>query len=139
MADSTEEIKGFLMKVKEESEKKKNGLKLDIQKTKNMTFSSITSWQIERKKVEAVVDFFFPLGFKITADYDYSHEIKRYLLLERKAMTNLDRVLKSKDITSSAKVHIFKVMIFLVVKYGCESWTIKKAEHQRTDAFEFWC
>ena len=137
MAESKEELKSLLMKVKEESEK--SGLKLSIQKTKNMTFSSVNSWQIERKKVEAVADFFFPLGFKITADDDYGHEIKRHLLLGRKAMTNLDRLLKSKDITSSAKVHIVKVMIFLVVMYRFESWTIKKAEHQRIDAFEFWC
>ena len=112
--------------------------KFNIQKTKIMASGPITSWQTDGEKVEMVTDFLF-LGSKITADTYCSHENKRCLLLERKAMTNLDRVLKSKDITSSAKVHIFKVMIFLVVKYGCESWTIKKAEHQRTDAFEFWC
>ena len=137
MAESTEDIKGFLMRVKEESEK--NVLKLNIQKTKNMTFSFITLWQIEMKKSGSSGRFFFPLGFKITVDDEYGHEIKRYLLLGRKAMTNLDSVLKSKDITSSAKVHIVKVMIFPAVIYGYESWTIKKAEHQRLDAFEFWC
>ena len=126
MAESTEEIKGFLMKVKEESEK--NGLKLNIQKTKNMTFSSVNSWQIERKKVEAVADFFFPLGFKITADDDYGHEIKRHLLLGRKAMTNLDRLLKSKDITLLKNLCTVKAVVFPVVMYRNESWTVKKAE-----------
>ena len=124
------------MKVKEESEKA--GLRLNIQKTKIMTSSPITSWQIDGETMETVRDFII-LGSKITANCDYGHEIKRHLLLGRKAMTNLDRLLKSKDITSSAKVHIVKVMIFLVVMYRFESWTIKKAEHQRIDAFEFWC
>ena len=125
MAESEEELKS-LLKVKEESEKA--GLKLNIQKTKIMASSPITSWQIEGGKVEAVTDFIF-LGSKIIADSDCSHEIKRYLLLGRKAMTNLDRVLKNKDITLPTKVHIVKAMVFPVVIYGCESWTIKKAEH----------
>ena len=125
MAESEEELKS-LLKVKEESEKA--GLKLNIQKTKIMASSPITSWQIEGEKVEAVTDFIF-LGSKIIADSDCSHEIKRYLLLGRKAMTNLDRILKNKDITLPTKVHIVKAMVFPVVIYGCESWTIKKAEH----------
>ena len=125
MAESEEELKS-LLKVKEESEKA--GLKLNIQKTKIMASSPITSWQIEGGKVEAVTDFIF-LGSKIIADSDCSHEIKRYLLLGRKAMINLDRVLKNKDITLLTKVHIVKAMVFPVVIYGCESWTIKKAEH----------
>ena len=125
MAESEEELKS-LLKVKEESEKA--GLKLNIQKTKIMASSPITSWQIEGGKVEAVTDFIF-LGSKIIADSDCSHEIKRYLLLGRKAMINLDRVLKNKDITLPTKVHIVKAMVFPVVIYGCESWTIKKAEH----------
>ena len=113
------------MKVKEESEKA--GLKLSIQKTKIMASCSITSWQIDGKTMEIVTDFIF-LGSKITADGDYSHEIKRYLLLGRRAMTNLDSILKSRDITLSAKIHPVKAMVFPVVMYGCESWTIQKAE-----------
>ena len=124
------------MKVKEESEKV--GLKLNIQKTKIMTSSTITSWQIDGETVETVSDFIF-LGLKITADGDCSHEIKRFLLLGRKVMTNLDSILKSRDITLPAKVHLVKAMVFPVVMYGCESWTIKKAECQRIDAFELWC
>ena len=103
-----------------------------------MASSSITSWQIDGETVETVADFVF-LGFKITADGDYSHEIKRCLLLGRKVMTNLDSILKSRDITLSTKAHLVKAMVFPVVMYGCESWTIKKAEHQRIDAFELWC
>ena len=114
------------MKVKEESEKA--GLKLDIQKTKIMASGPITSWQIDRETVETVADLIL-LGSKITADGDYSHEIKRCLLLGRKAMTNLNSILKSRDITLSTKVHLVKAMVFPVVMYGCESWTIKKAEH----------
>ena len=121
------------MKVKEESEKV--GLKLNIQKTKIMTFSPITLWQIDGETVETVADSIF-LGSKITADGDCSHEIKRCLLLGRKVMTNLDCILKSRDITLSTKVHLVKTMVFPVVMYGCESWTIKKAEHRRIDAFE---
>ena len=132
MAESEEELKSFLMKVKEESEKV--GLKLNIQKTKIMASSPITSWEIDGETVETVVDY---LGvFKITADGDCSHEIKRRLLLGRKVMTNLDSLLKSRDITLSTKVHLVKAMVFPVFMYGCESWTIKKAEHQRIDAFE---
>ena len=119
------------MKVKEESEKV--GLKLNIQKTKIMASGSITSWQIDGERVETVA------SSKITADGDCSHEIKRLLLLERKVMTNLDSILKSRDITLSTKVHLFKAMVFPVVMYGCESWTINKAESQRIDAFELWC
>ena len=121
------------MKVKEESEKV--GLKLNIQKTKIMASSPITSWQIDGETVETVADFIF-LGSKITADGDCSHEIKRHLLLGRKAMTNLDSIFKTRDITLPTKVHLVKAMIFPVVMYGCESWTIKKAEYQRIDAFE---
>ena len=121
------------MKVKEESEKV--GLKLNIQKTKIMASSPITSWQING---ETVADFIF-LGSKITADGDCSHEIKRRLLLGRKVMTNLDSILKSRDINLPTKVHLVKAMVFPVVMYGCESWTIKKAEHQRINAFELWC
>ena len=121
------------MKVKEESEKV--GLKLNIQKTKIMASSPITSWQIDG---ETVTDFIF-LGSKITADDDCSHEIKRCLLLGRKVMTNLDSILKNRDITLSAEVRLIKAMIFPVVMYRCESWTIKKAEHQKIDAFELWC
>ena len=124
------------MKVKNQSEK--TGLKFNIQKTKIMASSAITSWQIEWEKLEAVTDFIF-LGSKITADDNCSHEIKRQLLLGRKAMTNLDSILKSRDITLLTKVHIVKSMVFPVVMYGCESWTTKKAEHQRIDAFELWC
>ena len=117
---------------------KKTGLKLNIEKTKIMAYSPITSWQIDGEKVEGETDFVF-LGSKITMDSDCSHEIKRCLLLRRKAITNLNSVLKNKDITLLTKVHIVKVMIFPVVMYGCESWTIKKAEHQKIDAFELWC
>ena len=124
------------MRVKEKSEKA--GLKLNIQKTKIMASGPITSWQIDGEGVETVTDFIF-LGSKITVDSDYSHKIKRHLLLGRKAMTNLDSVFKSRDITLLTKVHIIKVMVFLVVIYRCESWTIKKAERQRIDAFELWC
>ena len=121
------------MKVKEESEKA--GLKLSVQKTKIMTFSPITSWQIGGETVETVTDFIF-LASKITADGDCSHEIKIHLLLGRKAMTNIDSILKSRNITLPTKVHLVKAMVFPVVMYGCESWTIKKAEHQRIDAFK---
>ena len=124
------------MKVKEESEKA--GLKLNIQKTKIMAFCPITSWQIDGKTMETVTDFLF-LGSKITADGNCSHEIKRCLLLGRKAMTNLDSILKSRDITLPTKVCLVKAMVFPVVMYGCESWTIWKAEHQGIDAFELWC
>ena len=122
--------------MKEESEKA--GLKLNIQKRKIMASGPITSWQIDEEKLEIVSDFIF-LGSKITVDGDCSHKIKRHLLLGRKAMTNLDSVLKSRDITLLTKVHIVKAMVFPVVMYGCESWAIKKAEHQRIDAFELWC
>ena len=131
MAES-EELKSLLMKVKESE---KAGLKINIQKTKIMASGPITSWQIDG---ETVADFVF-LGSKITADGDCSHEIKRHLLLGRKVMTNLDSILKSRDITLSTKVHLGKAMVFPVVMYGCESWTIKKAEHGRIDAFELWC
>ena len=114
------------------------GLKLSIQKTKIMASGPVTSWQIDGEKVETVTDFIF-LGSKITADGDCNHEIKRHLLLGRKAMTNLDSLLKSRDITLSTKVCLVKAMVFPVVMYGCESWTIKKAEHRRIDAFELWC
>ena len=124
------------MKVKEESEKV--GLKLNIQKTKIMASGTITSQQIDWETVEMVVDFIF-LGCKITADGDCSHEIKRCLLLGRKVMNNLDSILKSRDITLSTKVHLVKAMVFPVVIYGCESWTIRKAERRRIDAFELWC
>ena len=124
------------MKVKEESEK--DGLKLNIQKTKIMASSPITSWEKDGETVETVADFIF-WGSKIAADGDCSHEIKRCLLLGRKAMTNLDSILKSRDITLPTKVHLVRAMVFPVVMYGCVSWTIKKAEHQRIDAFELWC
>ena len=124
------------MKVKEESEKV--GLKLNIQKTKIMASSPITSWQIDGETVEIVADFVF-LGSKITADGDSSLEIKRCLLLGRKVMTNLDSIFKSRDITLPTKVHLVKAMVFPMVMYGCESWTIKKAENRRIDAFELWC
>ena len=138
MAESEEELKNLLIKVKVESEKV--GLKLSIQKTKIMASGSITSWQIDGETVETVADFFWRgWGSKITADGDCSHEIKRRLLLGRKVMTNLDSIFKSRDITLPTKVHLVKAMVFLVVMYGCESWTIKKAECQRTDAFELWC
>jgi len=136
MAESVEELKSLLMKVKEESEKV--GLKLNIQKTNFMASGPITSWQIDGETVETVADFVF-LGFKMTADGDCSHEIKRCLLLGRKVMTNLDSVLKSRDITLSTNVHLVKAVVFSVVMYGCASWTIKKAEGRRIDAFELWC
>ena len=126
MAESEEELKSFLMKVKEESEKA--GLKLNIQKTKIMASGSITSWEIDGETVETVADFSF-LGSKITADGDCSHEIKRHLLLGRKVTTNLDSILKSRDITLLTKVCLVKATVFPVVMYGCESWTVKKAEH----------
>uniref|UniRef100_A0A4W2EQT1 RNA-directed DNA polymerase n=1 Tax=Bos indicus x Bos taurus TaxID=30522 RepID=A0A4W2EQT1_BOBOX len=134
MAESEEELKSLLMK--EESEK--IGLKLNIQKTKIMASSPITSWQIDGETMETVTGFILG-GSKITANGDSSHEIKRHLLLGRKAMTNLDSILKSRNITLSTKVHLVKPMVFPVVMYGCESWTIKKAECRRTDAFELWC
>ena len=124
------------MRVKEESEKA--GLKRNIQKTKTMAFGPITSWQIDGEKIETVVGFIFFLS-QLTADGDCRHEIKRHLLLERKATTNLDSVLKGRDITLLTKAHVVKVMVFSVVLYGCESWTIKKAENQRIDAFELLC
>ena len=130
MAESEEELKSLLMNGKEERENV--GLKLNIQKTKIMASGPITSWQIDG---ETVADFIF-LGSKITADGDCSHEIKRHLFLGRKVVTNLDSIFKSKDITLSTKVHLAKAMVFPVVMYGCENWTIKKAEHQRIDAFE---
>ena len=136
MVESEEELKSLLMKVKEKSEKV--GLKINIQKTEIMASSSITSWQIVGEIVDTVADFIF-LGSKITTDSDCSHEIKGNLLLGRKVMTNPDNILKSRDITLPTKVHLVKTMIFPVVMYGCESWTIKKAEHQRIDAFELWC
>ena len=132
MAES-EKLKSLLMKVKEESEKV--GLKLNIQKT-IMTSGPITSWEIDEETVETVADFG---GSKITADGDCSHEIKRRLLLGRKVLTNLDSILKSRDITLSTKVQLAKAMVFPVVMYGCDGWTIKKAELQRIDAFELWC
>ena len=135
MAESEEDLKNLLMKVKEESEK--GGLKLNIQTTKIMASGPITSWQIDGETVETKADFIF-LGSKITADYDCSHEIKRCLLLGRKAMTNLDSVLKSRDITLPTKICLVKAMVVPVVMYGCETWTIKKAESQRIDAFEQW-
>ena len=133
MAESEEELKNILMKVKVESEKV--GLKLNIQKIKIMASGPITSWEIDG---ETVADFIF-LGSKITEDGDCSHEIKRCLLLGRKAMTNLDSILKSRAIILPTKVHLIKAMVFPVVMYGCESWTIKKAERQRINAFELWC
>ena len=133
MAESEEELKSLLMKVKEESGKV--GLKLNIQKTKIMASGPITSWQIDG---ETVADFILE-GFKITADVDCSHEIKRRLLLGRKVITNLHSILKSRDITLPTKVCLVKATVFSVVMYGCESWTVKKAEHQRIDAFELWC
>ena len=135
MAES-EELKSLLMKVREESEKV--GLKLNIQKTKIMASIPITSRQIDGETVETVADFILG-GSKITADSDCSHEIKRHLLLERKVKTNLDSILKSRDITLSTKVHLVKAMVFPVVMCGCESWTIKKDERRRIDAFELWC
>ena len=136
MAEREEELKSLLMKVKEESEKA--GIKLNIQKTKIMASGPISSWQIDGKTMKIATDFIF-WGSKITADGDCSHEIKRLLLLGRKAMTNLGSILKSRNITLPTKVYRAKAMVFPIVRYGCESWTIKKAEHRRTDAFELWC
>ena len=136
MAESEEELKSLLMKVKEESEKV--GLKLNSQKTKIMASAPITSWQIDGETVETVSNFIF-WGSQITADGDCSHEIKRCLLLGRKVMTNLDSILKSRDITLLTKVHLVKAMVFPVVMYGCESWATKKAKHRGIDAFELWC
>ena len=136
MAESEEELKSLLMKVKEESEKV--GLKLNIQKTKIMASGPITSWQIDGETMETVRNFILG-GSKITADGDCRHEIKRCLLLGRKVMTNLDSILKNRDITLTTKVHQVKAMVFPVVMYGCESCTIKKAEHRGTAAFELWC
>ena len=133
MAESEEELKSLLMKVKEESEKV--ALKLNIEKTKIMASGPITSWQIDG---ETVSDFIFG-GSKITADGDFNHEIKRHLLLGRKVMTDLDSILKSRDITLPTKVHLVKAVVFSVVMYRCDSWTIKKAEYQGIDAFELWC
>ena len=133
MAESEEELKSLLMKVKEENEEV--GLKLSIQRTKIMVSSPITLWQIDGETVETVRDLIF-LGTKITADGACSHEIKRHLFLGRKAMSNLDSILKSRDITLPSKVHLVKAVVFPIVMYGCESWTIKKAEHRRIDAFE---
>ena len=136
MAESEEELNSLLMKVKEESEQV--GLKLNIQKTKIMVSSSITSWEIDGETVETVSDFTF-LGSKITADGDCSHEIERRLLLGRKVMTNLGSILKSRDITLPTKVHLVKATVFPIFMYGCESWTVKKAECRRIDAFGLWC
>ena len=135
LAENKEELKSLLMKVKEEIEKV--GLKLNIQKTKIMASGPITSWEIDGETVERVRDYFF--GSKITADGDCGHEIKRCLLLGRKVMTNLDSILKSRDITLPTKVHLVKAMVLPVVIYGCESWSVKKAECQRIDASELWC
>ena len=135
LAESEEELKSLLMKVKEKSEKV--GLKLNIQKTKIMASSLITSWEIDGK-LETVSDFIF-WGSKITADGDCSHEIKRHLFLGRKVMTNLDSIFKSRDITLPTKFYLVKAMVLPVVMYGCESWTVKKAEHRRIDGFELWC
>ena len=136
MTESEEEPKSLLMKVKEESEKV--GLKLNIQKTKIMASGPITSWEIDGETVEAMSDFII-LGSKITVDCDCSHEIKRHLLLGRKVVTNLDCILQSRDITLPTKVRLVKAMVSPVVMYGCESWTVKKAECRRIDAFELWC
>ena len=136
MAESEEELKSLLMKVKEESEK--IALKLNIQKMKIMESGPISSWEIDGETVETVSDFILG-GSKITADGDYSHEIKRHLLLGRKVMTNLDSILKSRDITFPTKVRLVKAMVFPGVMYGCESWTVKKAECRRIDTFELWC
>ena len=133
MAESEKELKSLLMRLKEESEK--SGLKLNIQKTKIMASNPITLWEIHGEIMETVTDFIF-LGSKITADGDCSNEIKRHLFLGRKAMTNLDSILKSREISLPTKVHIVKAMVFPVVMYGCENWTRKKAEHQRTDPLE---
>ena len=136
MGEREEELKSLLMKVKEENEKV--GLKLNIQKMKIMASGPIPSWQIDGKTMETVSDFIF-LGSKITADGDCSHEMKRRLPLGRKVITNLDSMLKSRDITLPTKVCLVKATVFPVVMYGCESWTVKKAEHLRIDAFELWC
>ena len=136
MAESQEELKSLLMRVKEESEKV--GLKLNIQKTKFMASGPIASWQIDGETVETVTDFTLG-GSKITANGGCSHEIKRHLLLGKKVMTNLDSILKSRDITLATKAHLVKALVFPAVIYGCESWTLKKAESRRTDAFELWC
>ena len=136
MAESKQELKSLLMKVKKESGKA--GLKLSIQKTKIMASGPITLWHIDGETMETVTDFIF-LGSKITADGDCSHKIKRHLLLGIKAMTNLESILKNRGNTLLTKVHIVKAMVFPVVMYGCESWTIKKAEHRRIDFFELWC
>ena len=136
MAESKKELNNLLMNMKEESEKA--GLKLNIEKTKIMAYGRIISWQIDRETVETVADFISG-GSKITADGDFSHEIKRRLLLGRKVMTNLDSLLKNRDITLPTKVRVVKVMVFPVVMCGCESWTLNKADHRRTDAFELWC
>ena len=136
MAESEEELKSPLMKVKEESEKV--GLKLNIQKMKIMASGPITSWEIDGETVETVSDFIWG-DSKISADGDCSHEIKRCLLLGRKVMTNLDNILKNKDITLSTNVRLVRAMAFPVVMYGCESWTVKKAKHRKIDAFELWC
>ena len=135
-AESEDELKSLLMKVKEESEKV--GLKLNIQKTKIVASGPITSWQVDGETVETMADFILG-GSKITADGDCSHEIKRHLLLGRKVRTNLDSILKSRDITLPTKVHLVKAMVFPLVMYACESWTIKKAECRRINAFELWC
>ena len=136
MAESEEELRSLMIKVKEESEKA--GLKLNVQKTKILASGYITSQQIDGKTMQTVTDFIFR-GSKITADGDCSHEVKRHLLLKRKVMTNLESTFKSRDITSSTKVHLVKAIVFTIVMYGCESWIIKKAEHRRNDAFELWC
>ena len=136
VAESEEELKSHLMKVKEESEK--TGLKINIQKTKIMASGPITSWQIDGETTETVTDF-ISLSSKITADGDCSHDIKRHLLLGRKAMTNLDSILKNRDITLTTNICLVKSMVFPVVIYGCESWTIKKAQSRRIDVFELWC
>ena len=136
MAEGEEELKNLLMKVKEESEKV--GLKLNIQKTKIMASTPITSWQIDGEKLETVRDFILG-GSKMTVDGDYSHEIKRCLWFGRKVMTNLDSILKNRDVTLPIKVHLVKAIVFPVVMYGCKSWTIKKAEHWEIEAFALWC
>ena len=136
MAESKEGLKSLLMRVKEESERA--NLRLNVKKIKIMASGPITAWQIEGEKVEVVTDFLF-LGSKITADHDYSHEIRRQLLYGRKVMTDLDSVLKSRNVILLTKVHIVKAMVFPVVTYSCESWTIKKAECQITDVFKLWC
>ena len=136
LGESEEELKSLFMKVKEESEKV--GLKLNIHKRKMMASGPITSWEIDRETVETVSDFIF-WGSKVTADGDCGYEIKRCLLLGRKVMTNLDNIFKSRDITLPSKVSLIKAMVFPVFMHGCESWTVKKAEYQRIDAFELWC